>query len=97
MTYITLPFGWKASLFVYQSICICATSYLRSLNVIKTHDLYHRFAVTKAGKLQVDDESLIEGRELAYILLELLRRLRYTLSLKKCLLVPSSCKKFLGF
>jgi len=82
MTYITLPFGWKASLFVYQSICICATSYLRSLNVIKTHDLYHRFAVTKADKLQVD-ERLIEGRKLAYILLELLRRLRYTFSFKQ--------------
>jgi len=41
-----------------------------------------RFAVTKAGKLQVD-ERLIEGRTLAYILLELLRRLGYTFSFKK--------------
>lgn len=82
MTCITLPFEWKALPFVHQWIGICVTSYLRSLNVMKTLYLDDKFAVTKAGKLQVD-EGLIEGRTLAYILLELLRRLGYTFSLKK--------------
>jgi len=30
MAYTTLPFGWKSSPFVYQSIGMCVTSYLRS-------------------------------------------------------------------
>jgi len=82
MTCITVPFERKASPFVYQWIGMCVTSYLRSLNVMKTLYLDDRFAVTKADKLQVD-ERLIEARKLAYILLELLRRLRYTFSFKQ--------------
>jgi len=82
MTCITVPFEWKASPFVYQWIGMCVTSYLRSLNVMKTLYLDDRFTVTKADKIQVD-ERLIEGRKLAYILLELLRRLKYTFSFKK--------------
>lgn len=82
MTCITLPFEWKDSPFVYQWIGLCVTSYLRSLNVMKTLYLDDRFGVTKADKLQVD-EGLIEGSTLAWILLELLRRLGYTFSFKK--------------
>lgn len=82
MTRITVPFEWKASPFVYQWIELCVTSYLRSFNVMKTLYLDDRFAVTTAGKLQVD-EGFIEGSTLAWILLELLRRLGYTFSFKK--------------
>jgi len=79
ITYTTLPFGWKASPFVYQSIGMCVTSYLRSLNVMNTLYIDDKFAVTKGGKSQSDHESLAEGMRLSYILLELLTRLGYTL------------------
>ena len=101
MTYKTLPFGWKASPFIYQSIGMSVTSYLRSLGMLNTLYIDDRFAVTKGSNSNDHDLALrsleIEGYRLSYSLLELLPRLGYTLSLKKCSLVPSSCKKLLGF
>lgn len=49
MTYATLSFGWKASPFIYQSIGICVTSYLRSLNVMNSLSIDDSFVVTKEG------------------------------------------------
>lgn len=97
MTCTTLPFGWKASPFVYQSIGICVTSYLRGLGVMNTLYIDDRFAVSKGSSELGGGDNVDEGRRLAYIMQELLTRLGYTLSLKKCSLVPSTCKKFLGF
>lgn len=97
MTYTTLPFGWKASPFIYQSIGMCVTSYLRKLNVLNTLYIDDRFSVTRGGPLQSSEEKEFEGRRLVYVMLEVLTRLGYTLSLKKCSLVPEFCKKFLGF
>ena len=97
MTYATLPFGWKASPFIYQSIGICVTSYLRSLNVMNSLYIDDRFVVTKEGKSRTVDQVMTEAKKLVYAVLELLTRLGYTLSLKKCSLEPSSCKKYLGF
>jgi len=56
-----------------------------------------RFAVSKGSSELGGGDNVDEGRRLAYIMLGLLTRLGYTLSLKKCSLVPSTCKKFLGF
>ena len=33
LTYTTLPFGWKASAYIYHTIGMAATSYIRSLGV----------------------------------------------------------------
>ncbi|KAJ8317151.1 hypothetical protein KUTeg_005055 [Tegillarca granosa] len=81
MTYTTLPFGWKASPYVCQSLGMCATSYLRSLGLMNTLYIDDRFAVTKGGF--VDSGNMKEAKKLSYVLLELLTRLGYTLSLKK--------------
>lgn len=95
MTYTTLPFDWKASPYVYQSLGMCATSYLRSLGLMNTLYIDDRFAVTKGG---FEDSGNMKGaKKLSYVLLELLTRLGYTFSLKKCSFVPSTCKNFLGF
>lgn len=95
MTCTTLPFGWKASSFIYQTIGMRVTSYLRSLDVLNTLYIDDRFAVTKGCSSLGDRED--ECKRLAFVLLNLLTRLGYTLSLGKCSLEPSSCKKFLGF
>ncbi|CAG2239784.1 unnamed protein product [Mytilus edulis] len=62
MTYTTLPFGWKASPFIYQSIGMCVTSYLRKLNVLNTLYIDDRFSVTRGGPLQSSEEKEFEGR-----------------------------------
>lgn len=91
MVYTTIPFGFKASPFIYQSIGMSVTSYLRHLGVLNSLYIDDRFAATKLG------DDMIEGIKLSYVLLQMLTRLGYTLSLKKCSLDPSTCKKFLGF
>lgn len=46
MVYNTLPFGWQASLFIYQTIGICLTAYLRKLSVQNTLYIDDRFIVS---------------------------------------------------
>lgn len=43
MIYATLPFGWKGSAVVYQTIAVCVTSYLRSLSILNTLHIDERF------------------------------------------------------
>jgi hypothetical protein len=95
MTYTTLPFGWKGSAFVYQTIGMCVTSYLRSLSILNTLYIDDRFAVSNPT---LDGPGHKESSAcLTYVVLQVLMRLGYTLSLNKCSLEPSTCKKFLGF
>ena len=95
MTYTTLPFGWKGSAFVYQTIGMCVTSYLRSLSILNTLYIDGRFAVSNPT---LDGPGHKESSAcLTYVVLQVLTRLGYTLSLNKCSLEPSTCKKFLGF
>lgn len=97
MVYLTLPFGWKASAFIYQSIGMCVTSYLRTFSVRNSLYIDDRFVATR-GSDSVDDVKVHEeARRLVYGLVELLTRLGYTLALSKCSLNPSSCKRYLGF
>lgn len=46
MVYNTLPFGWQASLLIYQTIGICLTAYLRKLSVQNTLYIDDRFIVS---------------------------------------------------
>ena len=73
MTYTTLPFGWKASPFIYQSIGICVTSYLRQLDVINTLYIDDRFVVTGGSKNS--DDAVLEASKITYMVLQLLTRL----------------------
>ena len=87
-TYNTIPFGWKASPYIYQSIGMAVTSYLRSKNVINIQYIDDRLAV---------ESDSVNISKVVHILVELLTSLGYTLSLKKSQLVPSSCIRYLGF
>lgn len=83
----TLPFGWKASPFVYQTIGMAVTSYLRSLGV---------------RNLQYIDDRLLVGRDESdtkrkvYAMLEIVTRLGYTISFSKSMLVPAKRVQWLG-
>lgn len=47
MVYTTLPFGWNASAFIYQSIGMCVTSYLSKLSIRNSLYIDDRFVATR--------------------------------------------------
>ncbi|XP_069129670.1 uncharacterized protein [Argopecten irradians] len=95
MVYTVIPFGWKASPYIYQTTGMVVTSYLRSISVVTTQYIDDRMAV--AGKGVGGLQVLYEAEKVAYVLVEVLTRLGYTLALEKCSLVPSTCIRFLGY
>ncbi|VDI38058.1 Hypothetical predicted protein [Mytilus galloprovincialis] len=52
---------------------------------------------TYFGGSKNSDDAMLEASKITYMVLQLLTRLGYTLSLSKCSLIPGTCKKFLGF
>ncbi|XP_062568476.1 uncharacterized protein LOC134230659 [Saccostrea cucullata] len=92
-TYSVIPFGWKASAFVYQTIGMQVTTFLRELGIITLQYIDDRLLVAsnRMGSFESDISKV------SFEMLELLTRLGYTLSLKKSRLFPSTELKFLGF
>ena len=101
MSYTTLPFGWKASPYIFQSIGMRVTSYLRSFGMRTMQYIDDRMATESKSVNEHSDgclsNTILSGEAVAYCLVEVLTRLGYTLSLKKCSLKPSTCIRFLGF
>lgn len=96
----TLPFGWKASAYVYHTIGLLATSYIRTLSVPCSHYIDDRHAgqlmVRRDPNLDVwSDFELAEAA--AYIVISVLTSLGYTLALSKSSLVPSQRVRSLGY
>ena len=71
-TYTTLPFGWSASPFVYQTIGMTVTSYLRSLGVFNTQYIDDRMAVESAHARETNVPGLANADCLCFAILELL-------------------------
>ncbi|XP_062591418.1 uncharacterized protein LOC134252891 [Saccostrea cucullata] len=88
LTYNTLPFGWKASPYIYQTIGMQVTNYLRSKNIYNIQYIDDRLAI---------ESTKVNITEVAYVLLELLTKLEYTLSWKKSQFVPSQIVRYLGY
>lgn len=95
MIYNTLPFGWKASAFVYQTIGMVPTTYLRQFGFATTQYIDDRFAVEVINR--VSKEITISIDVTKYALLELLTRLGYFLALIKSFLDGVCSLKHLGF
>ena len=97
--YTTLPFGFKAAAFVYQTVGMQVTSYLRALGMTTMQYIDDRMSATAVSRLSghQHDISLLDGPRLVYVLVEIMTRLGYTFSLKKSQLIPSTRIKFLGF
>ena len=92
-SYTVLPFGWKASAIIYQTIGMQITSFLRKLDVLTLQYIDDRLVIAS------DKPDLPHGNinTISFALVELLSRLGYTLSVKKSKLNPSETVKFLGF
>lgn len=105
MIFNTLPFGFKASAFIYQSVGMVATSWCRSLGVpcLQYIDdrwiggflqsLFHDLEVSPNDS-HLDDSQVAE--KALYIVCQVMIRVGYFLNIKKSVLVPVKCIKFLG-
>ena len=97
--YTTLPFGWKASAFIYNSIALVATTYVRSLGVPCTQYIDDRHAgqlrLHAHRKNQFSDFQLAEMA--CFIACSVLLSLAYFIGLKKCVLEPQRVVRFLGY
>lgn len=91
----TLPFGFKSSAFIFQTIGMVATSYLRSFDIPASQYIDDRFAAELVDIR--DGRCLIDIDKVRYSVLELLTRLGYTLALHKSQLGYQTSLKHLGF
>ena len=97
--YTTLPFGFKAAAFTYQTVGMQVTSYLRTLGMSTMQYIDDRMSATAVSCLSECNHNvcMTDASKMVYVLLEVMTRLGYTLSLKKSQLIPSTKIKFLGF
>ncbi|XP_020907079.1 uncharacterized protein LOC110245159, partial [Exaiptasia diaphana] len=97
--YNTIPFGWKASAYLYHSIGMAATSHIRALGVPCSQYIDDRHIgqlSTRTGStLEFSDLELAEAA--IFIAATTLVSLGYFIGLAKSSLSPSRTVKFLGF
>ncbi len=102
--YTTLPFGFKASCYVYHTLSTMVASYGRELGVPSlvylddslNTELTSMRDGTKIPEGEGGDKGFARASVAIYIMCELWCRLGYTLSLHKSVLVPSRVLRFLG-
>ena len=100
LTYTTLPFGWKASAYIYHTIGMAATSYIRSLGVPCSQYIDDRHV----GQLQLPlsyhnphfSYSQLANMA-AFITCAVLISLGYFIGLTKSCFEPSTAVRFLGY
>lgn len=97
-TFRVLPFGWKASAYLYHNLGLVVSGAARSLGVPVSQYIDDRHV----GQLfPCVAQALPPGFELAeaaaYILCYLLIEAGYFLGLEKSQPIPSTCVRFLGF
>ena len=95
--YNTIPFGFKASAYIYHTTGLAATGYCRSLGVSCLQYIDDRLVgelVVKGGSETGGDFNM--GLAACYIICEVLTRLGYFIGLNKSMLEPCQVVKFLG-
>jgi len=104
LVYTTLPFGFKASCFIYHTLSLAVISYGRDLGVPSLGYIDDSLNAEFKGELGELDaqamgcrsEELFRARIAVYIMCELWDRLGYTLSLSKSVFDPTQVLQFLG-
>ncbi|KAI8487678.1 hypothetical protein Bbelb_346710 [Branchiostoma belcheri] len=96
----TIPFGWSLSAWVYNTLGLAATSYVRAVGVPSTHYIDDRHAgqLTRPNQpTEVDEITAFRRAEKAiFLLVTILVRLGYFINLAKSVLVPTQIITFLG-
>ena len=103
----TIPFGWKASAFIYHSTGLLASHYLRSIGIpcsLYIDDRHNGEIACPNLLLQPDyeasssdDKHLTAAKISVFMAAYTLTCLGYTLGLSKCVLTPSKTIRYLGF
>lgn len=101
LVYTTLPFGFKASTYVYQSLSSATAGYIRSLGVSTLayidDSLNGLWRSPRANVESPGDLTRFQrAQQAVYIVCQILTRLGYTLSLSKSVLIPVHGLVFLG-
>ena len=99
MVYNSLPFGFKPSAFIYQSIGMSATSYCRSLGVPCLQYIDDRLGGSmfkNSVELKFEEDEFSLALRALYIICQVLIRLGYFINLKKSVFVPTTLLQFLG-
>ena len=100
--YNTIPFGWEASAYLYHTIGMAATSYVRSLGIPCSQYIDDRH-VGQLAPCQLPRKPAIEWSNFeyadaaAFICASVLISLGYFIGLSKSSLVPQQVLTFLGF
>jgi hypothetical protein len=95
--YASLPFGWKASAYIYHSTGLVATSYIRTLKVPCSQYIDDRHNGQLVTPIICNWSDFQKAEAAAYIVTSVLTTLGYTLALTKSHLLPSQCVRFLGY
>ncbi|KAI8496663.1 hypothetical protein Bbelb_253180 [Branchiostoma belcheri] len=100
----TLPFGFKSSAFVYNTLGLAATGYIRSLGVPATQYIDDRHAgqlrvAGAGGQVAVcsTQDNFRRAEAAVFIMTSILVRLGYVIGLEKSILIPTLCLVFLGY
>ena len=97
--YATLPFGWKASAYIYHTIGMAAISHIRSMGVPSSNyiDDKHlgQLHTLRSSSYKYSNYQLSEMA--TFIACSILLQLGYFLGLKKCSLTPALKVKYLGY
>ena len=97
----TIPFGWKASTYIYHTVGLVATSYIRSMNVPCSQYIDDRHVgqlrLSQTHKSSINPSNFILAEAAAYIVCFVLIELGYFIGLKKSILIPQLIVPFLGF
>ena len=95
----TLPFGWKASAFIYHKLGLAVSGVARSISVPMSQNPDDRHV----GQLFTGPLRMTRGPSFkralaaAYIMCYLLVEAGYFIGLDKSQSIPSTCVRFLGF
>jgi hypothetical protein len=92
--YTTLPFGLKASAYIYQSTGLVPKGYCRSLGINILQYIYDIF-VGEINSTRVEPDASA-AKHAIFIVCGVLHRLGYTLGLPKCIFLPTQRMEFLG-
>ena len=102
----TLPFGWNISPYIYHSIGLAATGYLRGQGIpcsLYIDDRLNGELLTPNGPWSVlpQDRSRVyqidTAKSALFVVLSVLVQLGYTIGIKKSILWPSTAVEYLGF
>ena len=99
LVFCTLPFGWKASAYIYHNLGLAVTSAARSFGVPVSQymDDRHVGQLYRAPAASFLPPSRVMAEAAAYILCYLLVEAGYFVALAKSQSVPSIVVRFLGF